>query len=260
MEGNQQPRNCTLRQEAGAEEQGMGGVGSGPEEGEPSQPLRAEFPRTNRLLPHGRNQEGGERWEEQHISQPRPARARWPHATHWNEDAAEYDEDGYIVSARRPNWPEDTHMAPPWRGGVWRDRAHLPRSSVPVRRRPFDRMQAMEHVYRDGYEDRQPQRRGVYEESEPPAYGRAPNTFVSKQLLVGDILPRMPASTSTLQPNPLASTALMRGAAHVKEPGTSTVVEDVYSFETHNPQSSATKTTATAEHIEVNNPKLIATL
>ena len=174
-------------------------------------------------------------FEYPHLSQPRPVRTRWPHAAQWSQDAAEYDEDGYIVGAGTSNWHEENYMAPLWRGGAWRDRAHLPRSGVPVRRRPLDRMHAMEHMFfdRDRYEDLQPQRRGVYAETAHPAYGRAPNMY-SKQLVVDDTLLRVPASASTL---------------HVKEPGTSNVVEDVYSFESHNPQSSATMFAPNAAHI-----------
>ena len=162
-------------------------------------------------------------------------RTRWPHAAQWSQDAAEYNEDGYIVGAGTSNWHEENYMAPLWRGGAWRDRAHLPRSGVPVRRRPLDRMHAMEHMFfdMDRYEDLQPQRRGVYAETAHPAYGRAPNMY-SKQLVVGDALLRVSASASTL---------------HVKEPGTSNVVEDVYSFESHNPQSSATMFAPNAAHI-----------
>ena len=177
-------------------------------------------------------------------------RTRWPHAAQWSQGAAEYDEDGYIVGAGTSNWPEETYMAPSWRGGAWRDRAHLPRSSVPVQRRPLDRIHAMEHMFFDAdmYEDLQPQRRGMYAEAEHPAYGRVPNMYF-KQAIVGDALPRVSASASTLQPHPLASTATVRPAAHVKKPGTSNVVEDVYSFESHNPQSSATMFTPNAAHI-----------
>ena len=177
-------------------------------------------------------------------------RARWPHAAQRSQDAAEYDEDGYIVGVGTSNWSEQTYIAPPWRYGAWRAMTHLPRSSVPVRRRPLDRMHAMEHMFfdMDMYEDLQPQRRGMYEEAEHHAYGRVPNMY-SKQHVVSDALPRVSASVSTLQLHPLASTAPMRPAAHAKEPGTSNVIEDVYSFESHNPQSSATRFISNADHI-----------
>ena len=174
-------------------------------------------------------------FEYPHISQPRTVRARWPHAAQWSQDAAEYEDDGYIVGAGTSNWPEETYIAPPWRGGAWRDRAHMPRSSMPVRRRPLDHMHAMGHMFfdRDMYEDLQPQRRGVYAEAEHPAYGMTSNMY-SKHHVVGDALPRVPASASTLQPHPVASMAAVRPAAHVKEPETSNVVKDVYNFESHN--------------------------
>jgi hypothetical protein len=53
---------------------------NGTEEGVPNQPLRAEFPRSTRMPPHGHSVEGGERWAESHLSQPRPVRVRWPQA------------------------------------------------------------------------------------------------------------------------------------------------------------------------------------
>ena len=105
---------------------------NGTEEGVPNQPLRVEFPRSNRMPPHWRSMEGGERLTEPNLSQPRPMRARWPHAAQWNRDATEYDKDGYIVGVRIQNWPDETFMAPPWCGGAWRDMVHLPRSNVSV--------------------------------------------------------------------------------------------------------------------------------
>ena len=71
--------------------------------------------RNNKMSPHGRSMERKERWAKSHLSQPHPVRTRWPHATQCSNDAAEYDEDGYIGGARTQNWPDDTFMAPPWR-------------------------------------------------------------------------------------------------------------------------------------------------
>jgi hypothetical protein len=106
------------------------------------------------------------------------------------------------VGARTQNWADETDMA------------HLPRLNVPVWRRLHERVHMMEHMYldRDGYEDQHPQRRGMYEEAEHPAYGRAPIPYVTQQPVVGDIPPRVFAYASTLRPHPLASMVPVRAA------------------------------------------------
>lgn len=95
-------------------------------------------------------------------------------------------------------------------------------------------MHMIEHMYldRNGYEDRHPQRRSLYEENEHHVYGRAPIPYVIKQHVVGDVSPRVFASTRTLPPHPLGSIV---PAAHVKELQLSNVIEDVYNFEFYNP-------------------------
>ena len=122
---------------------------------------------------------------------------------------------------------------------------------MPVQRRPHDRVHMMEHMYldRDMYEDQHPQRRGIYEEAKHLAYGRAPIPYITKKYVVGEVPPRVSASASTMSRHSLASMVLVRTAAHVKELQPSNVIEDVYSFESYNLQSSITRTTPNTEDI-----------
>ena len=234
------------------------------DEGVPKQSMREEFPRKIRGPPHRRGVEGGERWAEQHIPQPHSLHGRWPPATQWSQDGPEYDEDGYIVGTRTQNWQDGSIIAPHWqddgipynsrRGGPWRERMPVPRQNAPRFRYPPDRGHLMDRMYidRDSYEVHHPQQRSMYQEGEHHGYARPPNRYVDNQPLAGNAPPSLPPFTSTLQAHPFASTGPLQAPAHVKEQQpacTTPIVEDVYSFESFNPQSSTTKSMPSTEDI-----------
>lgn len=112
----------------------------------------------------------------------------------------------------------------------------------------------MDKVYidRDSYQVQHPHR-SIYQEGEHHGYGASPLWYIDNQLVVSNAPPLLPPSESTRQAYHMASTGSMLAPAHSKErqlPSTSNVVEDVYSFELFNPESSATKNIPNIKDIE----------
>ena len=236
----------------------------GPEGGLHNQSRREEFGRNSRLPPHGRSVMGGGQWAEPRLPHPHPSHARWPTPAHWSEDDNEYDEDGYVVAVHTQNWRDVTFNAPQWqndglpynspRGRPWGGRGFVSRLNMPQLRYPRDCGHTMDEVYidRDGYELQHPHRRSMYQEGEHSGYGGAPLRYVDNKPIPANTPSLLPPIGSTHQAHHMASTDPMLAPAHGKEqqpPSTSNVVEDVYSFESFNPESSATKSIQNARDI-----------
>lgn len=219
------------------------------DDGAPVQSMREEFPRTMRLPSHNRAAEGGTRWQGQPPAQHLPPHGRWAQFSQWSQDGPEYNDDGYVIEARPRNWQDGNYNASHWqdgggsydhrRSGQWRDRAHMPRPNAPRTRYPAGRGHVLEQMYvdRDGHQIQHPVRRSMYREGERLGYGRAPTRYADHEPLVGDAPPLLPPDASSSQ------------AHDTDRPPACTpnVIEDVYSIDFLNPESSALKNIPTAE-------------
>jgi hypothetical protein len=106
------------------------------------------------------------------------------------------------------------------------------------------------YIDRDGYVVQHVERRNMYEEGEHHRYARAPIRYVSNQHVVANAPPLLPISAKPYPAYHQASTKPMRAPAHGKGhqyASTPNFGEDVYSFESFIPESSATRRIPNAE-------------
>lgn len=225
--------------------------------------MREEFGRNIRLPPHGHSVKGGGRWAKPRLPQPHPPHARWPPAAQWSQDDNKYDKRGYGVGEHRQNQQDEVFNAPHCRmtdystilgvvnhkevGHLFQNQTCPWWNILMTTNTQWTMFTLIGTAIKSNIHNGKvcTKRTSIMILSARP-FGMQTTNLLSTMILPCCL--HLQASINhTIQPQWVR--CKHRPTVRNGNPSTSKVVEDVYSFESFNPESSTTKSIPNAEDI-----------